>query len=524
MENLFSIFWRGLAIGILVSAPMGPVGILCIQRTLDRGRKTGLYTGIGASASDFIYCLLTGLGLAFIEDFLERNRDVIQLVGSAVLIGFAIYLFRKNPTAGLRRPDGGGGSPTKNILGGFLFTFSNPLILFLIIGLFARFNFLSADYKFYHYILGYISIVVGALGWWYLVTYLVDKLRAHFNVRSMWLINRVIGVVILIFAVVGIISASSSLVNGAERAPALSVPIPRPLADTLEVPMSLPALRTAQLRVGYPSGGISLVRKPVGAWSLSLRDTAGRGLRLEVAGMKTDYSDPLYAGRDALTIRLRDLPSGVLLVDTTADRGLSTRTLPNLWSISRHDDNIWVLEVGDKSPELNFPFRFEDFNVDTLTLAPEAGRELLADMLILRGANVRRFCQSASQTDGETSETLFPLAGRWRMIDRQMQSSNVDAGGDYLLRLRPVVDGYEIEYLEGAKIYPGSWLPGHLKALMTATGVAGVYDLEWLKADGSSADKEARAVYSPDDNLLSFIFPHLQATMRFARLEESLSE
>lgn len=211
LEPFFSILWRGLAVGVVVSAPMGPVGIMCIQRTLHKGRLTGFYTGVGAAASDFIYCLLTGLGLAFIEEFLERNRDVIQLIGSAVLIAFALYLFRKNPTAGLQKSRESGGSPGKDILGGFLFTFSNPLILFLIIGLFARFNFLSADYRFYHYILGYIGIVSGAIGWWWLVTYLVNKLRSHFNVRSMWLINRIIGVVILIFALVGIVSSTMSL-------------------------------------------------------------------------------------------------------------------------------------------------------------------------------------------------------------------------------------------------------------------------------------------------------------------------
>ena len=174
MENLLSICWRGLAVGLFVSAPMGPVGILCIQRTLDKGRRTGLFTGIGAAASDVIYCLLTGFGLAFIEDFLESNHDVIQLVGSAVLIAFAVYLFRKNPTATIRKPDTESGSPAKDMLGGFLFTFSNPLILFLIIGLFARFNFLAPNHKFYHYIVGYLAIVAGAIGWWYLVTYLVN--------------------------------------------------------------------------------------------------------------------------------------------------------------------------------------------------------------------------------------------------------------------------------------------------------------------------------------------------------------
>lgn len=211
-ESLFYVIWRGLAIGIMISAPMGPVGILCIQRTLDKGKRQGFYTGVGAALSDLFYCILTGFGLSFIEDFLERNQNIIQLVGSVVLIGFSIYLFRKNPVTSLRKPTTEeSGLPRKSILGGFLFTFSNPLILFLIIGLFARFNFTVPDISFYYYILGFAAIFIGALLWWKIVTFSVDKLRAHFNLRSMWLINRIIGVIILLFAIVGIVTGIVSL-------------------------------------------------------------------------------------------------------------------------------------------------------------------------------------------------------------------------------------------------------------------------------------------------------------------------
>lgn len=214
VESIFYMMWRGLAIGILISAPMGPVGIMCIQRTLDKGRRTGLYTGIGAAISDLLYCLLTGFGLSFIEGFIERNQNVIQLIGSAVLIGFAVYLYRKNPAGALRKPTGAERiSPHKNILGGFLFTVSNPLILFLIIGLFARFNFTMPDIRFYHYMVGFLFIFLGALAWWWLVTWFVDKVRAHFNLRSMWLINRIIGTVILLFAVVGIVTSIINMVS-----------------------------------------------------------------------------------------------------------------------------------------------------------------------------------------------------------------------------------------------------------------------------------------------------------------------
>ena len=212
MEAIIYMILKGLAIGIIISAPMGPIGILCIQRTLNKGRWAGFYTGVGAAFSDLIYCLLTAFGLSFVEEFLERHQDMIQLLGSLVLIGFGIYLFRKNPSKSLKKPTAPPlMSMKKDILTGFLFTFSNPLILFLIIGLYAQFSFMHPDLVFYHYIVGFMFIFIGALSWWHVVTFFVDKVRSHFNLRSMWLINRVIGTIIFIFAVVAIVSSLSSL-------------------------------------------------------------------------------------------------------------------------------------------------------------------------------------------------------------------------------------------------------------------------------------------------------------------------
>lgn len=208
MDALLYVLLRGFAIGVLISAPMGPIGMLVIQRTLNRGRWPGFFTGIGASVSDLAYCLLTGFGLSFVSEFMERNQVLLQLLGSLVLVAFGLYLFRKNPARSLQAPTVKSVSWWKDLLTGFLFTFSNPLILFFIIGLFARFNFLLPEFKYYHYVSGYLSILAGALSWWMLITFSVNKVRAHFNVRSLYLLNRVIGSLLIIFALVGIVTGT----------------------------------------------------------------------------------------------------------------------------------------------------------------------------------------------------------------------------------------------------------------------------------------------------------------------------
>lgn len=204
MEQLIYVLIRGFAIGVLISAPMGPIGMLVIQRTLNKGRWAGLFTGIGASFSDLFYCLLTGLGLSFITDLIESHQLMLQAIGSIVLAAFGVYLFRNNPAKVLRTPIPSGATFWKDTATGFLFTVSNPLILFFIIGLFARFNFLLPEFQYYHYFSGYISILVGALTWWLLITFFVNKVRTHFNVRSLWLVNRIIGAILFIMSLIGI--------------------------------------------------------------------------------------------------------------------------------------------------------------------------------------------------------------------------------------------------------------------------------------------------------------------------------
>ncbi len=187
--------------------------MLVIQRTLNKGRTAAFFTGVGASLSDIVYCLLTGLGLSFVTDFIESNQNLLQVIGSLVLIIYAVYLFKNNPSRSLKPPVESATNYWRDFVTGFLFTFSNPLILFFIIGLFARFNFLDTHYRFYHYIIGYTSIIVGAVGWWFLITFFVNKVRAHFNVRSLWLVNRSIAVILLIMSTVGFVLGIKELLH-----------------------------------------------------------------------------------------------------------------------------------------------------------------------------------------------------------------------------------------------------------------------------------------------------------------------
>ena len=136
MDLIISTILKGLLIGIFVSAPMGPIGVLCIQRTLNKGRITGLFTGIGAALSDLIYAVLTGFGISIILEFIENYELIIQILGSLVLAGFGIYIYRQNPAKNLNIKKPKTANHIQDLISAFFLTLSNPLILFLFIGLF----------------------------------------------------------------------------------------------------------------------------------------------------------------------------------------------------------------------------------------------------------------------------------------------------------------------------------------------------------------------------------------------------
>ena len=187
---------------------MGPIGILTLQRTINKGRLSGLFTGLGAAASDLLYCLLTGLGMSMIIDFIQANVSVLQILGSIILIVYSLYMILHNPGESKVKDtnDKDDNDNTRDAITGFLFTLSNPLIIFLVIPLFARFGFPLPEHRWYHIILGYLMIVAGAMLWWTVITYAVDKVRSRFNQGSMWTINRVMGSLLLLVSLYGLVT------------------------------------------------------------------------------------------------------------------------------------------------------------------------------------------------------------------------------------------------------------------------------------------------------------------------------
>ena len=202
--DLFAMILKGILIGIM--------GILCIQRTLNKGRWYGFVTGVGAAISDIIYAMITGFGMSFVVDFINnpKYKFYLQIGGSLMLLCFGIYTFMTKPKKQIHKSAKQKGTLWHNGITAFLVTFSNPLIIFLFMSTFALFAFVIPHHPL-EMILGFASIIFGALLWWYGLTWLVDKIRNKFDETGILIINRIIGTLVVIFSLVCIIGTAFNL-------------------------------------------------------------------------------------------------------------------------------------------------------------------------------------------------------------------------------------------------------------------------------------------------------------------------
>ena len=210
--DILNFIFKGMLIGLIASAPMGPVGVLCVQRTLNKGRWYGFITGIGAALSDMIYAAITGYGMSYVMDVLsnQQTRMYLQIVGSIMLLTFGVYTYKSDPTKKIHRSGNGRGTLFHNGMTAFLVTFSNPLIIFLFVACFAQFAFVMPDHPF-EMLVGFASIVFGALLWWFGLTWLIDKIRGKFDDNGIRLINQVIGSIVVLCSIIMFLGTVTNL-------------------------------------------------------------------------------------------------------------------------------------------------------------------------------------------------------------------------------------------------------------------------------------------------------------------------
>jgi len=198
-------FIQGIGIGILVSAPLGPIGVLVIQKTLNKGKSSGFITGMGAATADTFYAIIAGFGVAIITKFLNSYQQEIRIIGGIILLGFAYYTFNSNVTKQVRASSEGKKNYLADYLSTFLLTISNP-IPFVVFGIsFASLG--MVEKQMVDILIIVLGVVSGAVLWWLGLVSFVNIFRRKFKLKQLWWINKITGIVVALFAIFVLVSA-----------------------------------------------------------------------------------------------------------------------------------------------------------------------------------------------------------------------------------------------------------------------------------------------------------------------------
>jgi len=200
---------RGALLGFSIAAPVGPIGVLCIRRTLAEGRGCGLATGLGAAAADGVYGAIAALGLTWITQALVGQQTWIRLIGGAFLLWLGISTFLARPSQKEAAASGAGMAAA--FASTFVLTLTNPMTILSFVAVFAGLGLGAGTSSAMGAMLLVIGVIAGSAAWWLLLSAIVDRLRGRFDQRGLVWVNRVSGAVITAF---GVLAVASLLVEG----------------------------------------------------------------------------------------------------------------------------------------------------------------------------------------------------------------------------------------------------------------------------------------------------------------------
>lgn len=192
----------GIIIGVAASVPLGPIGVLCIQRTLNKGRLSGFVTGLGAAFSDTLYAVIAGYSLSFIIGFIEQRMLAIQIIGALILVALGAKIFLTNPAVQLRKMKKGNRRLVQDFLSTFFLTISNPLAIFLFLAFFAGLGIVDGKGGFYKQVMIILGVFAGASLWWFVLSSVINLFRSRINLRRLYWINKIAGALIVVLVII----------------------------------------------------------------------------------------------------------------------------------------------------------------------------------------------------------------------------------------------------------------------------------------------------------------------------------
>jgi threonine/homoserine/homoserine lactone efflux protein len=205
MDTIF--LFKGMALGFSIAAPIGPIGILCVRRTLTEGRAYGLVSGLGAATADAMYGMVAGFGLTFVSGLLIGQRTWLTLIGGAFLCYLGIRTFLSQPA------DQGATAQRGGLLGAYastlFLTLTNPMTIMFFVAVFAGLGIATAPGAYTSSGLLVMGVFLGSALWWLVLTGGSSLFLGKFSSNHWRWINRLSGIILVVFGVLSLLSLAT---------------------------------------------------------------------------------------------------------------------------------------------------------------------------------------------------------------------------------------------------------------------------------------------------------------------------
>lgn len=201
----------GIIAGLIASIPLGPIGVLCIQRTLSGSHRAGFVSGMGAATADTIFATLAIFALAWVQGFIARYEIWVEAVGGLLIVMFGLMIFMKKVT----RPSAikNKGSDIGNFGTVLFLTLPNPAYFLVFVTIFAAMGIGGADANTMQKWTIIMGVFIGASSWWLLLTWVVNKFRKKFTLHSLWWMNKISGGLIVLLGAYAVIMVIYKLIE-----------------------------------------------------------------------------------------------------------------------------------------------------------------------------------------------------------------------------------------------------------------------------------------------------------------------
>jgi threonine/homoserine/homoserine lactone efflux protein len=203
MDTVF--FLKGLIIGFVIAAPVGPIGVLCARRTLMHGRRAGFFSGMGAATADAIYGFIAAFGLTFISAFLVDHQFLLRLVGGGLLLYLGVKAFMARPVKKTDLPRSArhyAGMYTST----FFLTLTNPMTILSFAAVFAGFGLAGTTGSVLSAGVLILGVYLGSALWWLFLVALFSLYRKRFQAHQLVWVNRIAGTIITASGILALLS------------------------------------------------------------------------------------------------------------------------------------------------------------------------------------------------------------------------------------------------------------------------------------------------------------------------------